>query len=837
MAETKIKHSDLIEDKIFTPTIESGKEMLGVLVQLKSGFVDLLKTSKDFKAQGTPTNVKGLEEYEKKLNDIANADKALIAIEKEKVKLEQELLKLQTLETKATQERLKTESLYNKEIEKTAKAEAKKLKEFEKANSVYEQTKKSYNDLSKAQIELSLRGRENGKVFKAIKQEADLLRASLDKSEQGVGRFQRNVGNYKSGFNGLSNSINQLTREMPAFANSVQTGFMAISNNLPIFFDEISRANEEIKLLRKQGEQTPSLFSRLTSSLLNWGTGLSIGVTLLTVFGKQIVQFIGDLFKADEALKLSKESFTAYYDALTKKYEDYRSALIERNILEGKMSQEQANLLNKDYELAKKMSANDKIIRDELIVQATNWGVKLEEIYDRKTKKIIKLSEGEIMTNQLMRSKDVFDEIKLNKERNKILQELAVRQYKLNKTDLETNEVEKQNIRTKSFNDLLQKTDKNNKLEYKKVKEIIDLSKELRDAETANITNNYDRQRAELTNKFNDDFEKYKSNNALIVELTIKLDRDLKAIDEAQKADELKNEENHLNELYKLRKAQGEYEEKLKKEQTEKDKKRRQQEVEDNFRTAEAINRAIADGLTQRSLRRQEAISNEQQENETAIQRQQELAAKGLDNQLAFEEKKKAELALKLKQEREKQRQVEEAQQLASAYLEFLKERSKENPNTAPARALSDVLIAKAIGKTISGLYEGSESVSEEHAVGVLPQSKDNLLVPLHKGERVVGYEDSQRIKGLTNKELVHAGELYKTGFFTPEIQDVSKSQQVNDAIASMLSKKITELNNTLKNKREYSVNWDAHGNRVEQVVEAGMTKVIKKVSTGKARI
>jgi len=48
-----------------------------------------------------------------------------------------------------------------------------------------------------------------------------------------MGKYTRNVGNYASGFNPLSNSINQLTREMPAFTYSVQTGFMALSNNIP----------------------------------------------------------------------------------------------------------------------------------------------------------------------------------------------------------------------------------------------------------------------------------------------------------------------------------------------------------------------------------------------------------------------------------------------------------------------------------------------------------------------------------------------------------------------------------------------------------------------------
>ena len=68
-----------------------------------------------------------------------------------------------------------------------------------------------------------------------------------------VGKFQQRVGNYATAFNPLSNSINQLSREMPAFANSVQTGFMAISNNLPIFFDAMENAIAQQKELQRQG--------------------------------------------------------------------------------------------------------------------------------------------------------------------------------------------------------------------------------------------------------------------------------------------------------------------------------------------------------------------------------------------------------------------------------------------------------------------------------------------------------------------------------------------------------------------------------------------------------
>ncbi len=124
-----------------------------------------------------------------------------------------------------------------------------------------------------------------------------------------VGKFQQRVGAYvQSGFNPLSNSINQLTREMPAFGNSIGTGFMAISNNIPAFFDAMSGIIAQNKELQKQGQPTKSVFSQLASSLFSMGTALSVGVTLLTLYGKDIVAFASDLIKGSKAIDVMKES-------------------------------------------------------------------------------------------------------------------------------------------------------------------------------------------------------------------------------------------------------------------------------------------------------------------------------------------------------------------------------------------------------------------------------------------------------------------------------------------------------------------------------------------------
>lgn len=125
----------------------------------------------------------------------------------------------------------------------------------------------------------------------------------LKKTDAEVGRFQRNVGNYASTFDGLGNAINQLTREAPAFANSLQTGFLAISNNLPILTDQIKSLIDRNKQLKAEGQPTKSVLASLASSFFSLQTAISLGVTLLTLYGKEIVLFIQKTIQGGEKVR------------------------------------------------------------------------------------------------------------------------------------------------------------------------------------------------------------------------------------------------------------------------------------------------------------------------------------------------------------------------------------------------------------------------------------------------------------------------------------------------------------------------------------------------------
>jgi hypothetical protein len=114
---------------------------------------------------------------------------------------------------------------------------------------------------------------------------------TLKTADATLGNHQRNVGNYAS----ATHSLSQVLREFPSFAISAQTGILALSNNLPILFDQFSN-------VRKETGSTGKALQIFGQSLFSTGNILTIGITLLTVYGKEVSEFIGNLFRNADAL-------------------------------------------------------------------------------------------------------------------------------------------------------------------------------------------------------------------------------------------------------------------------------------------------------------------------------------------------------------------------------------------------------------------------------------------------------------------------------------------------------------------------------------------------------
>lgn len=154
-----------------------------------------------------------------------------------------------------------------------------------------------------------------GQELLASIQQADAKIKQLDAT---IGNHQRNVGNYASGWNGLNMSIQQIGRELPSLAMGWNTFFLAISDNLPILTDEIKRAKDEYNALKAAGQQATPVWKQVISSLLSWQTALAVGITLLTLYGKEIANWVSGLFSAKKALSETFEASENFHNSVSK---------------------------------------------------------------------------------------------------------------------------------------------------------------------------------------------------------------------------------------------------------------------------------------------------------------------------------------------------------------------------------------------------------------------------------------------------------------------------------------------------------------------------------------
>lgn len=177
------------------------------------------------------------------------------------------------------------------------------------------------------------REERNGKQGQILIQQLNEINNELATSEAAVGRYSRNVGNYASGFSPLNFQVQQLARELPSLTVSTQQFFLAISNNLPMLVDEMQRARVANEALKKAGETTVPVWKQMLKSIGSWQTMLVVGITLLTAYGKEIGQWVKELFKGKSRLNEITEAKKLFNKALVEGQVEAQKEIVELNSL------------------------------------------------------------------------------------------------------------------------------------------------------------------------------------------------------------------------------------------------------------------------------------------------------------------------------------------------------------------------------------------------------------------------------------------------------------------------------------------------------------------------
>lgn len=256
----------------------------------------------------------------------------------------------------------------------------------------YELNKIKMNNLSQSYLENT----EAGK--RLVKQTAEIY-AAMDKYQKSTGKHTLSVGNYKQAFDGLGFSVSQVARELPSLAISANTFFLAISNNIPMVIDEIQKLRAANEAAAKAGEAQVSITGKLIKSMFSFNTVMVLVLTVFSLWGKDITNWIGSLFTgkkrvesltgslkhmadamqnarletAKETLKLnllyktatnnakSTNERTKAVKALKKEYPEYFKNLSDEEIKLGKASKAYKEATKAITENAKARAALDKI--------------------------------------------------------------------------------------------------------------------------------------------------------------------------------------------------------------------------------------------------------------------------------------------------------------------------------------------------------------------------------------------------------------------------------------------------------------------------------------------
>jgi hypothetical protein len=239
-----------------------------------------------------------------------------------------------------------------------------------------------------------------------LQKQIQSLNTEISAAEQATGRYQRNVGNYASSWDYFGMSVQQVARELPSLAIGWNTFFLAISNNLPMLADELKKASAEYKAFKaavaagnNDVAKVAPVWKQLISSIFSWQTALVVGITVLSMYGKDIIEWTKNLFGLNNAIdsvtKTQKILNSLHSDSAKSSAEEVAQAKILY-----KITQDATRTINERTAAAKKLQElyPDYFgnLRTEIILIGN-----AKNAYDDLYKSLEDVASAKIISNQI----------------------------------------------------------------------------------------------------------------------------------------------------------------------------------------------------------------------------------------------------------------------------------------------------------------------------------------------------------------------------------------------------------------------------------------------------
>ena len=780
----QIKHTDIYEPSLmdgFVKEILAGINVLDNLEKKTLEVSGVIKKNLSNTDIGSFEGIKKVTEAQKQANDVFLKSNEVLKLKKQ---LEADLQKQLESITAKSLEQAKTiddltkkyDALSQKQKENKKVSEEEKLAR-QKNNQLAKESAKLQSDLTgayeKATVrlarmarqlkDLSVAGMEDATSTKALKQAYDELFVTVSKAEQSVGQHQRNVGNYSSGFNNLQHSINQVTRELPAFTNSIQTGFMAISNNIPMLVDQFNNLKKANAELNAQGQKTTPVWKQMLSGIFSWQTALSVGITLMTVYAKEIGDMISGLFGVKDAT-----------EDIAKAQEDWNKQLDDTIEKVTKLNKEQIADLDfstKAYVIAmKRRGASAKEIFDFEQQQRERALIKNQDQLDALGRQYADAIE-----------KRMLIEAQLSQDANNENLKKALETAKSNEEKLYQ---ARESVRDKISQGEKEKALANATFEYEQEKAKEEAKEKARKDAQARA-DKAEKKRKENADKIATLTKKQTTEQFKDIQKNLK---DKEKAEEDRKKNELKFRELMNGLVSDMEEEQQKEDERLAKEKFDAEQKR----FKDSINALQQFSND-RNAIKMREIEKDIELSKRRETELQAIALQGSEDAK---NNIAFERRRQAEL------ERERRRQIEAQKrtELGLSVLKAYQSNVERDPNGALKRTLTDISVLSGAIRSLPSFEKGTENTGKQ-CNGI--DGRGGFLSVLHPEERVMTKGQNKKVGGLSNEELSDIAWMYNIGLLK------NATEVKTDVNLNELNSNVKELISVVKSRPTQSIDID----------------------------
>lgn len=338
MADDQVKYSDLIADDVvkgFELLNQVMKDLQSTMASLKTEATNVGSVIKGMGSANRDQQqeiarlaaeidrlkkqMKGLSDEEKKVTEIKRQYKKLTDDQIARVdKLASALGGLRTADEAQRKHALARINLINVE------------------NMSYNELQATYNALKDSLNAMTIAERQNTEAGKAMTAQSARIYDTMNELQKSTGKYTLQVGKYRAAFDGLGYSFQQILREAPSALNLNQF-FLAISNNIPMFLDQLESYKAEqaeikanldqmtkgTKEYAEQQEKVVSVGKKLGQVLISWQSLVLVGLMILRNWDRivsGITSLFSNLTKEQKMLKAVNEEAAASIGEMTAKF-------------------------------------------------------------------------------------------------------------------------------------------------------------------------------------------------------------------------------------------------------------------------------------------------------------------------------------------------------------------------------------------------------------------------------------------------------------------------------------------------------------------------------------